>query len=78
MKQEVVEKLFKLFALVQSNSENKGVITTSVIGLGLRDTKQLVEILGGNISISTAPNEGTEVIFLLPFKCRACQANGGA
>ena len=56
MKQEVVEKLFKLFALVQSNSDKKGVITTSGIGLGLSVTKQLVEKLGGNISISTAPN----------------------
>ena len=66
----MVEKLFKLFALVQSNSDK--TITTSGIGLGLSVTKQLVEKLGGNINISTAPNQGTEVVFVIPFKCKAC------
>jgi len=72
MKPEIVEKLFKLFALVQNNQEKRSVITTQGIGLGLSVNKQLAEKLGGKIWIKTAPNQGTEVAFVIPFKCRAC------
>jgi signal transduction histidine kinase len=55
MKKEIVEKLFQLFALVQSNQTKKGLITTQGIGLGLSVNKQVVEKLGGKIKINTAP-----------------------
>lgn len=74
MRKEVVEKLFKLFALSQKSSalSKGGIITTQGIGLGLSISKQLVEILGGNIRINTAPNKGTEVKFIIPFMCTSC------
>jgi signal transduction histidine kinase len=74
MRKEVVQKLFKLFEMAQkSNALSKGgIITTQGIGLGLSISKQLVEILGGIIRINTAPNQGTEVKFVIPFMCNSC------
>jgi hypothetical protein len=72
MRKEVVQKLFKLFALAQSQQTKGGLITTQGIGLGLSISKQLLEKLGGRIRISTVPNQGTEVKFTFPYKCFAC------
>ncbi|TNV87448.1 hypothetical protein FGO68_gene5960 [Halteria grandinella] len=72
MKKEVVDKLFQLFALVQSNQTKKGLITTQGIGLGLSVNKQVIEKLGGKIKINTTPGQGTEVLFTIPYKCRNC------
>jgi hypothetical protein len=40
--------------------------------LGLTICKQLVEKLGGQIHLTSIPNEGTKVIFSLPVKCISC------
>jgi len=47
-------------------------------GLGLGIVKRLVLLLGGNLSISSAPGEGTEVHFCLPFGLPAAQAEASA
>ena len=43
-------------------------------GLGLGIVKRLVLLLGGSLSLSSAPGEGTEIHFCLPFGLPAAQA----
>ncbi|MEK7584752.1 MAG: ATP-binding protein, partial [Patescibacteria group bacterium] len=56
------EQLFSKFYRVK-NENTQGVTGT---GLGLWITKQLVEILGGEISIDSIENVGTEVSLTVP------------
>ncbi|WP_051445397.1 PAS domain S-box protein [Desulfocurvus vexinensis] len=43
-------------------------------GLGLGIVKRLVLLLGGSLAVSSAPGEGTEIHFCLPFGLPAVQA----
>ena len=61
--------------VVEKGKCDKLFITTSGIGLGLSVNKQLLDMLGGKIKINTSPNQGTEVIFIIPFKCKKCQTS---
>ena len=65
MKKEFIRNLFEAF----SQEEDVRTRRQDGTGLGLAITKQLVEIMKGNIWISSAEEEGTTVFFTLPL-CR--------
>lgn len=56
------EEIFKSFYQIASpeHKENQGT------GLGLSITKQLIELHGGKITVSSAPGKGSKFIFTLP------------
>lgn len=57
------ERLFTKFYRV-SNEETKGIVGT---GLGLWITKQLIELMGGEITVDSMENVGTEMTFSVPI-----------
>eukprot|EP00347_Sterkiella_histriomuscorum_P016020 403354801 len=65
IKKEDQEKLFKIFGKLEQTSE----INTSGIGLGLGICKNLVEMLGGKISIDNDYQNGAKFTFTI--KCEA-------
>lgn len=67
IRKEIREKLFRIFGL--ASDSDTGVVTNKGIGLGLGICKSLVEKLGGTILVETQEGFGTEVLFMIPFKC---------
>ncbi len=63
IKKEDYDKLFKKFSRIENHLTSK----TQGNGLGLYITKQLVEKMGGQISVSSRINEGTEFQVLFPI-----------
>lgn len=64
MSEEFQEHAFEPFA-----QENESARTSYVgTGLGLSITKELVEQMGGSISFTSAPGEGTEFRIIIPFE----------
>jgi len=61
MTDEMVTTIFDPF--VQGNSPPSQ--PSSGTGLGLRIVKEVVELMGGNVSISSSPDQGTTVYFTL-------------
>ncbi|HBK27948.1 MAG TPA: hybrid sensor histidine kinase/response regulator [Dialister sp.] len=63
MSEEFLKKAFEPFA--QENQDARTTYTGT--GLGLAITKQLVELLGGTITLDSKLHEGTTVTILLPL-----------
>lgn len=59
-----MDKLFTRFSQIDSSRTKK----YSGTGLGLSICKQLVELLGGEISVSSVYGQGTTFCFILPFR----------
>jgi PAS domain S-box-containing protein len=66
---ESMEKIFEGFTQASNDTTRKYGGT----GLGLTITKQLVELQGGTISVSSKVNKGSTFIFRLTFKRAAVQ-----
>lgn len=59
--------LFEKFSQISSNNKRQYGGT----GLGLRISKDLVELMGGEISLESKPNIGSKFIFTLMFKLQS-------
>jgi CheY-like chemotaxis protein len=64
MSEEFMEHVFEPFER-ERNSTVSGIQGT---GLGMSITKNIVDMMGGTISVTSRPGEGTEFIVSLPFK----------
>ena len=64
MSEEFASKVFEAFER-EHTSTVSGIQGT---GLGMAITKSIVDMMGGTIRVSTAPQEGTEFIITIPFK----------
>ncbi|MCQ2538391.1 MAG: ATP-binding protein [Lachnospiraceae bacterium] len=64
IKEEDLQKLFKSFSQVDTK-RNRNVEGT---GLGLAISKQLVELMGGDLSVSSVYGEGSEFFFTINLK----------
>ena len=65
MSREFVDKMFNAFERERSSTVS-GIEGT---GLGLRITKSIVDLMGGNIEVLTSPGSGTQ--FIISVKMRA-------
>ncbi len=63
IKRQALRRIFEPF-----NSEGSTPFYGNSSGMGLALTKNLVKLLGGNISIDSKPKQGTQVRFALPFE----------
>ena len=71
MSEEFLETLFDPFTREKSSTVS-GIQGT---GLGMAITRNLVEMMGGTISVTSAPGEGSE--FTVSLKCRAGSGTPG-
>lgn len=67
MKPEFLEHIFDTFTREQDSRVDK----TQGSGLGMAITKKIVGIMGGEISVSSAPGKGSTFVVTLPFKIAA-------
>jgi PAS domain S-box-containing protein len=66
--------LFERFSQVDAGSTRK----YSGVGLGLSTARQLVELMGGQIDVVSAPGKGSTFWFSIPFNKQAAQAMASA
>ncbi|MEJ8303410.1 ATP-binding protein [Saccharibacillus sacchari] len=64
MSEDQVARIFDVYAQVHENAEHH----YGGSGLGLSITKNLVELLGGEIEVSSRQNEGTSIEIVLSFE----------
>ena len=64
MSEEFVQKLFSPFERERSSTVSR----TQGTGLGMAITKNIVDMMGGNIEIQTEQGKGTEFIVRLPLR----------
>ena len=69
MDEEFVKTIFDPFTRVKSTTVS-GIQGT---GLGMSITKNIVDMMGGNIKIRSALGKGTEIVVTLEFKLQATQ-----
>ena len=74
MSQDYLDTIFESFTREESSLTNKIQGT----GLGMAITKSLVDLMGGTISVESAPGEGSTFIVDLDFPPAAEGARGGA
>ncbi|MBQ7678603.1 MAG: amino acid permease [Butyrivibrio sp.] len=65
MNEEFAERVFEAFERERTSTVS-GIQGT---GLGMAITKSIVELMGGEIQVQTAPGEGTEITVRLTFDC---------
>jgi signal transduction histidine kinase len=61
MDTETLDKLFQRYYRGTSTTK-----TTSGSGLGMAISKQLIELHGGSINVTSAPGKGTKVRIIVP------------
>ena len=64
MTKEFAAKVFEAFER-ERNSTVSGIQGT---GLGMAITKSIIDLMGGDIKVITAPNEGTQFVITIKFK----------
>jgi len=64
MSQEFVQKIFSPFERERTSTVSR----TQGTGLGMAITKNIVDMMGGTIEVSTEQGKGTEFIVRLPFR----------
>ena len=62
--QQFLENVFKKFQQVNSNSSKRQIGT----GLGLWITKEIIEMMNGNVEIFSKPNRGTTIVIMVKSK----------
>jgi two-component system sensor histidine kinase/response regulator len=67
MSEEFVQKLFSPFERERSSTVSR----TQGTGLGMAITKNIVDMMGGNIGIQTEQGKGTEFIVRLPLRIQS-------
>ena len=67
MSEEFVQKLFSPFERERSSTVSR----TQGTGLGMAITKNIVDMMGGNIEIQTEQGKGTEFIVRLPLRIQS-------
>ncbi|MCR4654639.1 MAG: amino acid permease [Lachnospiraceae bacterium] len=70
MSEEFADKVFEAFEREKSDAVN----AIQGTGLGMAITKNLVELMGGDISVNTAPGEGAEFVIRIKFELRKGEA----
>ncbi|MDR2615942.1 MAG: response regulator, partial [Oscillospiraceae bacterium] len=70
MDKEQQESIFAAF----NQGDNSSTRKYGGAGIGLTITKQMVELMGGEISVSSQPGVGTIFSFLCPFPLKAAEA----
>ena len=63
IKEEDIPKLFKLFGFLDSTKE----VNTKGIGLGLYICKQIINIFGGDVNVTSKPSSGSKFSFTFPL-----------
>lgn len=73
MSEEFAAKVFEAFER-ERNSTVSGIQGT---GLGMSITKSIVDMMGGEITVNTAPGQGTEFVVKVAFKLQEKQTQAG-
>ena len=73
MSQEFVEKIFEQFSRARTTSQS-GIQGT---GLGMAIVKNMIDIMGGTITVNSKLGEGTEMVFKLPHRIGEAPTEAG-